>query len=155
MLAEFGIDSELLDRQAISALEPNIVPAYSVGLLHTQTASVDSPGEVVKAYARMFAGSGGEIAQSEIRPSRRTAMAGAWCCPTASSRAPRRGRAGAVVRRPVAAARLSRAAGVRARLSPQFTPNPARKLLRPIHDAEGAFLMTPMEQGIRVTPASN
>src|SRR5207302_6447451 len=32
-----------------------------------------------------------------------------------------------------------------------FEPNPARKLLRPIHDAEGAFLMTPMEQGIRVT----
>ena len=35
--------------------------------MHTQTASVDSPGAVVKAYARMFAGSGGEIRQSEIK----------------------------------------------------------------------------------------
>src|SRR6266481_4199341 len=66
-LAEYGIASELLDRQAISALEPNIVPVYKVGLLHSQTASVDSPGAVVKAYARMFAGSGGEIRQSEIK----------------------------------------------------------------------------------------
>ena len=62
-LAEYGIVSQLLDRQAISALEPNIVPVYKVGLLHTQTASVDSPGAVVRAYARMFAGSGGEIRQ--------------------------------------------------------------------------------------------
>src|SRR5215472_3910075 len=66
-LTEYGIKSELLDRQAISALEPNILPVYSVGLLHTQTASVDSPGNVVKAYARMFAGTGGTIRHSEIR----------------------------------------------------------------------------------------
>src|ERR1700694_3064947 len=54
-LAEYGIASQLLDRQAISALEPDIVPIYKVGLLHTQTASVDSPDAVVKAYAKMFA----------------------------------------------------------------------------------------------------
>ncbi|MBR1189110.1 FAD-binding oxidoreductase [Bradyrhizobium sp. AUGA SZCCT0160] len=33
----------------------------------------------------------------------------------------------------------------------EFKPNPARALRRPIHDADGSFLMTPMEQGIRVT----
>src|SRR5260370_15728581 len=66
-LAEYGIASQLLDRQAISALEAYIVPVYKVGLLHTQTASVDSPGTVVKAYALMFAGSGGEIRQSDIK----------------------------------------------------------------------------------------
>src|SRR6202171_6298636 len=32
-LAEYGIASQLLDRQALSALEPNIVPVYKVGLL--------------------------------------------------------------------------------------------------------------------------
>ena len=36
LLAEYGIASELLDRQAISALEPGIVPVYKVGLLHTR-----------------------------------------------------------------------------------------------------------------------
>src|SRR5665647_878041 len=78
-LADYGIESRLLDRQAISALEPNILPVYKVGLLHTQTASVDSPGAVVTAYARMFAGAGehprigrdhgagGEIRRSDIK----------------------------------------------------------------------------------------
>src|SRR5262249_27413664 len=66
-LAEYGIGSRLLDRQEISALEPNILPVYSVGLLHTQTASVDSPGAVVKAYAQMFANAGGKIQKSEIK----------------------------------------------------------------------------------------
>src|SRR6185312_17310392 len=67
MLAEFGIASELLDRQGISAIEPGIVPVYKVGLLHTQTASVDSPGEVVKAYARMFAGAGGDVRGADVK----------------------------------------------------------------------------------------
>src|SRR6201992_3658483 len=67
LLAEFGIKSELLDRQAISALEPNIVPVYKTGLLHSQTASVDSPGSVVKAYAQMLKGEGGDIRQSDIK----------------------------------------------------------------------------------------
>jgi D-amino-acid dehydrogenase len=32
----------------------------------------------------------------------------------------------------------------------KFEPNPARSLQRPIHDANGSFRMTQMEQGIRV-----
>ena len=151
-LAEYGIASELLDRQAISALEPDIVPVYKVGLLHTQTASVDSPGAVVKAYARMFAGSGGDIRQSDI-----TAIVPdgeGWRVVLAD---------GAISARHVVvalgpwSADLLRPLGYRVPMAfergyhREFKPNPARSLRRPIHDAEGSFLMTPMEQGIRVT----
>ena len=151
-LAEYGIESRLLDRQAISALEPNILPVYKVGLLHTQTASVDSPGAVVKAYARMFAGSGGEIRQSDIKA---IAPDGeGWRVVLAD---------GAVSARHIVvalgpwSADLLRPLGYRVPLAfergyhLEFKPNPARSLQRPIHDAEGSFLMTPMEQGIRVT----
>src|SRR6202158_3900988 len=151
-LAEYGIESQLLDRQAISALEPNIMPVYKVGLLHTQTASVDSPGEVVKAYARMFGGSGGGIRQSDIKAivpddeGWRVVLAGG----------------GISARHVVVAlgpwsADLLRPLGYRVPLATErgyhreYKPNPARRLLRPIHDAENAFLMTPMENGIRVT----
>src|SRR5262249_16350697 len=65
--AEYAIKRHLLDRQAISAPEPNLLPVYSVGLLHTETASVDSPGNVTKAYARMLAGTGGELRRAEIK----------------------------------------------------------------------------------------
>jgi D-amino-acid dehydrogenase len=151
-LAEYGIASQLLDRQAISAIEPNIVPIYKVGLLHTQTASVDSPGAVVKAYARMFAGSGGEIRQSEIKAI--VPDGEGWRVVLAGS--------GISARHVVVAlgpwsADLLRPLGYRVPLAfergyhQEFRPNPARSLQRPIHDAEGSFLMTPMEQGIRVT----
>ena len=151
-LAEFGIASQLLDRQAISALEPNILPVYKVGLLHTQTASVDSPGAVVKAYARMFEGSGGAIRQSDIKAI--VPDGEGWRVLLAD---------GGISARHVVVALgpwsgdLLRPLGYRVPMAfergyhREFKPNPARTLQRPIHDAEGSFLMTPLEQGIRVT----
>jgi D-amino-acid dehydrogenase len=152
LLAEFGIESRLLDRQAISALEPSILPVYKVGLLHTQTASVDSPGAVVKAYARMFQNSGGEIRQSDIKAI--VPDGDGWRVALAD---------GGISERHVVVALgpwspdLLRPLGYRVPMAyergyhREFKPNPARSLQRPIHDAEGSFLMTPMEQGIRVT----
>ena len=151
-LAEFGIKSELLDRQAISALEPNILPVYKVGLLHTETASVDSPGAVTKAYAQMLKSSGGAVRQSEIKAIEPSGEG--WRIVLGD---------GAVAARHVVvalgpwSADMLRTLGYRVPLATErgyhqeFTPNPARSLLRPIHDAEGSFLMTPMENGIRVT----
>src|SRR5664279_5440340 len=151
-LAEYGIESRILDRQAMSALEPSILPVYKVGLLHTQTASVDSPGAVVKAYALMFARSGGEIRQSNIRAI--VPDGEGWRVVLADA---------AISARHVVVALgpwspdLLRPLGYRVPLAfergyhREFKPNPARSLQRPIHDAEGSFLMTPMELGIRVT----
>jgi D-amino-acid dehydrogenase len=151
-LAEYGIASQILDRQAISALEPNILPVYKVGLLHTQTASVDSPGAVVRAYARMFVGSGGQIRQSQINAI--VPDGEGWRVVLADG--------GISARHVVVAlgpwsADLLQPLGYRVPMAfergyhREFKPNPARPLQRPIHDAEGSFLITPMEQGIRVT----
>lgn len=152
LLAEYGIRSEVLDRQAISALEPNIVPAYKVGLLHTQTASVDSPGAVVTAYARMFAGCGGEIRKSEVKLVQ--PEGGGWRVLTTD---------GVLSARHVVVAlgpwskELLRPLGYRVPMAfergyhREFRENPARALRRPIHDADGNFVMTPMENGVRVT----
>ncbi|KWV43598.1 amino acid dehydrogenase [Bradyrhizobium macuxiense] len=151
-LAEYGIKSEVLDRQAISALEPNVIPAYSVGLLHTQTASVDSPGAVVKDYARMLAAGGGAIRRSEI--SQIVPQGDGWRVQLADGEIAARH---VVVALGPWSAELLQPLGYRVPLAfergyhQHFVPNPARKLLRPIHDADGSFVMTPMEQGIRVT----
>lgn len=152
LLTEFGIESQLLDRQGISALEPEIVPVYKVGLLHSQTASVDSPGGVVKAYANMLAGAGGEIRQSDIKS----------IVPDGEGWRVVLDDATLLARHVVVAlgpwsADILRPLGYRVPLAfergyhREFKPNPARSLQRPIHDADGSFLMTPMEQGIRVT----
>jgi D-amino-acid dehydrogenase len=152
LLAEFGIRSELLDRQAISALEPNILPAYKIGLLHSETASVDSPGAVVKSYAQMFLGAGGRIRRSDIKSIAPEGEGWRVVLPAGALRARH-----IVVALGPWSADLLRPLGYRVPLAfergyhQEFKPNAARSLLRPIHDAEGAFLMTPMEQGIRVT----
>jgi D-amino-acid dehydrogenase len=152
LLTEYGIGSELLDRQGISALEPNILPVYKVGLLHTETASIDSPGAVVKAYARMFAASGGQIHQSDIKSI--VQEHDHWRVVLSD---------GAILARHVVvalgpwSADLLQPLGYRVPLAfergyhQEFKPNAERSLQRPIHDAEGAFIMTPMEKGIRVT----
>ena len=151
-LSEYGIASQLLDRQDISALEPGIVPVYKVGLLHSQTASVDSPGNVVKAYANMLAGSGGEVRQSDIKAI--VPDGDGWRVQLAD---------GAISARHVVvalgpwSAEILRPLGYRVPLAfergyhREYQPNPARALHRPIHDSDGSFLMTPMENGIRVT----
>lgn len=152
LLTEYGIESQLLDRQDISALEPSIVPVYKVGLLHTQTASVDSPGNVVKAYATMLAGSGGEVRQSAIKAI--VPDADGWRVVLAD---------GAISARHVVvalgpwSADILRPLGYRVPLAfergyhREYKANPARTLQRPIHDSDGSFLMTPMENGVRVT----
>jgi len=151
-LASFGIKSELLDRQAISALEPNIVPVYKTGLLHSQTASVDSPGSVVKAYARMFASFGGDVRQADVKAIE--PVTDGWRVVLGD---------GVILARHIVvalgpwSADLLRPLGYRVPLAfergyhQEFVPNPSRSLQRPIHDAEASFLMTPMENGIRVT----
>ncbi len=152
LLAEYGIASEVLDRQAISALEPGIVPVYKVALLHTQTASVDAPGEVVKAYARMFEGSGGRILRSDI-----TSIApenSGWRVVLADGEISARH---VVVALGPWSADLLRPLGYRVPLAfergyhQEFKPNPDRPFRRPIHDIDGSFIVTPMENGIRVT----
>ncbi len=151
-LTEYDIKSELLDRQEISALEPNILPVYSVGLLHTETASVDSPGNVTKAYAKMFTGSGGEIRRAEIKSI--VPENDGWRVVLSDGEISARH---VVVALGPWSADLLRPLGYGVPLATErgyhreFTPNASRKLLRPIHDAENAFLMTPMEQGLRVT----
>ncbi len=151
-LAEFGIKSELLDRQAISALEPNILPVYKVGLLHSQTASVDSPGNVVKAYARMFEGLGGVVRQAAVRA---LAPDGAgWRVMFQDDMI--RARHVVIALGPWSPDIL-RPLGYRVPMAfergyhREFKPDPSRRLLRPINDADGGFLMTPMERGVRIT----
>jgi D-amino-acid dehydrogenase len=151
-LADYGIKSEVLDRQAISALEPGILPVFSVGLLHTETASVDSPGAVVKAYAEMFAGSGGEIRRADIMA---IAPEGeGWR--VVLSDGPLRARHVVVALGPWSK-ELLQPLGYRVPLGfergyhQHFKPNAAHPLRRPIHDSEAGFLVTPVEQGLRIT----
>jgi D-amino-acid dehydrogenase len=113
---------------------------------------VDSPGNVVKAYARMFSSAGGEIRRAEIKSLLPDGEG--WRVVLSDGELSARH---VVVALGPWSADLLRPLGYRVPLASErgyhreFKPNPSRQLLRPIHDADNAFLMTPMEQGIRVT----
>lgn len=57
--AEHGVKTELLSGDALYELEPSLARRYAHGLLFTQTASVQSPGEVVRRFAAAVRGQGG------------------------------------------------------------------------------------------------
>jgi len=128
------------------------VPVYKVGLLHTETASVDSPGAVVKAYARMFTEAGGVVRQADIKAILPDGER--WRVALANGEMPARH---VVVALGPWSADILRPLGYRVPLAfergyhREFKPNTARALRRPIYDIDGGFIMTPMEQGIRVT----
>jgi D-amino-acid dehydrogenase len=100
----------------------------------------------------MFAGAGGEIRQSDV-----TAIAPAgdrWRVMLSSGEIAARH---VVVALGPWSADLLRPLGYRVPLASErgyhreFRPNPGRSLRRPIYDIDGAFFVTPMEQGIRVS----
>ena len=152
VLSAFGIGSEILDRQGISALEPSITPVFRTGLLHTETASVDSPGAVVTAYADMFAKGGGTILRGEVKSI--TPSGDGWLV--------RYGDGEMTARQVVVAlgpwsADLLGPLGYRVPLAfergyhQEFKAGTARRISRPIHDSDYGYLMTPMENGVRIT----
>ena len=65
-LEDRDVRVDVLDRQALSALEPSLNPIFSAALHHKDSASVDWPGAVVEAYAALFAARGGTILRDEV-----------------------------------------------------------------------------------------
>ena len=57
---------EVVNRNQITDLEPGLNPIFEKGLWMTGSASVDNPGEVVKAYAKLFLQMGGVIVKDAV-----------------------------------------------------------------------------------------
>jgi D-amino-acid dehydrogenase len=156
MLQSFGIGSEVLDRQGISGLEHMIQPIYQVGLLHKDTASVDSPGSVVQAYARMFAAAGGVIRRGEVKALARTGDE--WRV-TMSDEAngPELTARHVVVALGPWSPDLLKPLGYVVPMAfergyhQEFKANGSRSIKRPIYDADGGFVIAPVENGLRIT----
>jgi D-amino-acid dehydrogenase len=62
----FGVATETLDRKALSDLEPALRPIFDSALWIKDASSVDDPSQVVQAYARLFVARGGLIRQAGV-----------------------------------------------------------------------------------------
>jgi D-amino-acid dehydrogenase len=154
--AQFGVATQVLDARALAELEPHLKPLFPRALWIQDAWSVDSPGQVVEAYARLFAARGGRIRQASIRGLRRSDTGEAWQVTD---------EAGALHE----AARVVLALGPWSREFAKQSLGIAvpmafergyhmhygavgnASLGRPVYDTGGGYVLSPMAQGLRLS----
>lgn len=154
-MAHFGVATEVLERDHIRQLEPALNPIFERALWIKDTWSVDSPGDVVKAYAELFRKQGGQYAQARIKTVE----------PLAGSRWRIRAdgaQDGLEADRVVVALgpwsrQFMATLGVKVPMAYErgyhmhFAPPASCNISRPVYDTAGAYVLSPMEQGLRLT----
>jgi D-amino-acid dehydrogenase len=152
LAAKFGLPLQPLDMGGGHALEPSLNPVFSHAVFWPQAASVSNPLGVTRAYAARFIALGGIILSGDARSLHWTGNR--WRVETDGG--------------PLDAAECVIALGpwapdllktldlnlplaVKRGYHRHFRAQSNAGLSRPVLDAEAGYLITPMEQGIRIT----
>ena len=153
MMDELGVRYTVLDAAGLAALEPNLEPIYVRAVHILDTASVDDPGRVCRAYAGLLERLGGTIRQASVA-SLSDAEDGASVTldvgETLDTDA-------VVVALGPWSAEILKTVGVSMPLFHERGYHRHYKaagnavLNRPVNDAEGAFVLAPMAAGVRLT----
>ncbi|MEO8668328.1 MAG: FAD-dependent oxidoreductase [Bauldia sp.] len=149
---QYGAKYRILTPDAVADLEPNLAPVFHRAIWWNDAVSVSSPGGVTRAYADQFAREGGAILTGDARTLAQ--VDGLWQADTAEG----------LAIAPVAVVALGPWTvdvlkplgyrfpfGVIRGYHRHFRPIGNASLSRPIVDLENGFVITPMEQGIRLT----
>jgi D-amino-acid dehydrogenase len=152
LVAQFGLPLQALDTAGAQALEPSLSPVFAHAVYWPQAASVSNPLGVTRAYAARFAALGGIALAGDARSLHRAGNR--WRVETNEGGidAPE-----VVVALGPWAPELLVPLGLKLPLMVKrgyhrhfhARGNPA--LVRPVLDTEAGYLITPMEQGIRIT----
>ncbi|WP_218239716.1 NAD(P)/FAD-dependent oxidoreductase [Comamonas fluminis] len=155
-MARFGIRTQTLSGSELQALEPALNPVFEKALWVQDSYSVNSPGAVVKAYADAFVARGGQIQNTELR-TLRSAANGQWQVVDGSGQTQEFGRV-VVALGPWAPKFLADLGvdipmgferGYHMHYAGQSGSQHA--LQRPIYDTAGGYVLSPMEQGLRLS----
>jgi len=150
--AKFNLPLQTLDTTRALALEPSLRPVFAHAVFWPQAASVSNPLGVTQAYAKRFTALGGITLVGDARSLHRTgnrwrvetdegALDGAECVIALGPWAPDLLRPLGIVL-PLA---------IKRGYHRHFRAQGNAGLSRPVLDAEVGYLITPMEQGIRMT----
>lgn len=147
---EFGVEHRKLTGSAFRELEPNIGMDFAGVIQWPSAWTVSSPGGLVRAYADLFARSGGKIVNGD---GRRLMQSGAgWAIETDEGRIT--ASQAAIALGPWSSDLVSRL-GYRIPLFVKrgyhvhFKPK-GEGLYNPVMDADVGYMLSPMEQGIRL-----
>jgi D-amino-acid dehydrogenase len=146
---EFGVAFEALDAAALRQREPALQAALAGAVHYTQAWSVDDPGALVQAYARLFVHRGGQVLHGDA-----ATLQPGWRVGTEKGDV--RARAAVLALGPWSDT-LCRRLGYAVPMGHKrgyhrhyanATPTP---LQRPVLDAERGYVLAPMARGVRLT----
>ncbi|HEY4980425.1 MAG TPA: FAD-dependent oxidoreductase [Pseudolabrys sp.] len=152
LAAQFGLPLQALDTAGARALEPSLNPVFAHAVFWPQAASVSNPLGLTRAYAARFAALGGITLKGDARSLHRAGQG--WRVETNEGGVDARE---VVVALGPWAGDLLRTLGLRLPLMVKrgyhrhFYAQGNAGLSRPVLDAGAGYLITPMEQGIRMT----
>ena len=157
VLEKTGVRHTVITADQLAQVEPGLKPVFFAGVLMEDVCSVSSPAALCDAYVDLFTAAGGEVRRAAVTGFAPTARggweisidngepvpahtvmlaAGPWSAEIA-------GWLG--YRVPMAWER-----GYHVHLKPGAGPAPSR----PVHDVDRGYVMTPQQQGIRITSGS-
>lgn len=149
---ECGLTPREISVEEALGLEPHLRPVFRGAVLWSDPHSVSSPGGVTKAYADYFLRLGGTIVQADARAL--APIPGGWRAVTRDGGVDG---VNAVVALGPWAPDVLRSLGLRLPLAVKrgyhmhYGVPDGASLSRPVLDEEGGYVITPMEQGIRLT----
>jgi D-amino-acid dehydrogenase len=152
LAAKFGLPLQTLDTTGARALEASLNPVFAHAVFWPQAASVSNPLAVTRAYAARFAALGGVTLVGDARSLHRAASR--WRVETDEGAIDA---SECVIALGPWAPDLLRPLGIKLPFAVKrgyhrhFRPRGNASLSRPVLDAEAGYLITPMEQGIRMT----
>jgi D-amino-acid dehydrogenase len=148
----YGVNFKSVDARGVGELEPHLKGPIAGGILMPDPVSVDNPGGVVKAYARLFEERGGRIALGDARTLRQ--LKDGWEVALGSELIAARA---AIVALGPWSDDVFRPLGYRIPLNVKrgyhmhFRAQGNATLARPVLDAQNGYALAPMAAGIRLT----
>ncbi|MCX5496622.1 FAD-binding oxidoreductase [Kaistia dalseonensis] len=151
VLAQYGIAAEPLTAADIDALEPCLARRFTHGLFFSDSGSVESPGTLVQYYRKAVTARGGRFidAKADRIVPRDDGVTVYGCERTIEARF-------AVLAAGAWSGTLARTLGYRIPLAAErgyhrhFRLGEGVELRRPIHDAAGGYVMSPMNGTVRL-----
>lgn len=152
VLARHGVAMSTLGVAELRDLEPSLSPIFVGGLWIKDQGSVDNPAALLREYANYFTQSGGQFLQQKIHAILPDKSRYSVQCDDLRVEAD-----AVVVAMGAWSKKILQPLGYQMPLINErgyhlhFALQEGVNISRAIHDVEGAYVMTPMEQGLRIT----
>ncbi|GAN91699.1 D-amino acid dehydrogenase [Gluconobacter frateurii M-2] len=146
-LIALGINSEILNKNEIWALEPGLSKIVCGGILFPDSPTLSDPLQLSRGYFELFKSRGGQFRQIPVTVPMRTAAG--WNVAGSEAR-------DVVLATGPWSGDLANRLGYRIpffvkRGYHRHYASTGTKLTRPIYDAEGGYVIAPMDKGLRIT----